>query len=234
MRVFVVTSDKYLWAVRPFAHLFNSFWSDKQEVVIIGFKRPDFGMPSNFSFYSVGPENYPQSKWSNSLIEALSYLRDQYFVLMLEDYFICRQVDTQAIEELGIYMTNERTILRADLTTDRLHAKGDARDARDIGSHKHYDIIETPHGTPYQMSFQAGIWNRELLLQLLEPGKSPWEVETNTQPPAGMRVIGTRQWPLRYINAIWKGKLDMQEVARIPDGYRQRVMQWIPPELERR
>ena len=34
LRVFVTTSDRYLWALRPFAHLFNRYWSELQPVVV--------------------------------------------------------------------------------------------------------------------------------------------------------------------------------------------------------
>jgi hypothetical protein len=73
------------------------------------------------------------------------------------------------------------------------------------------------------MSTQAGIWNRELMLSLLEPGKNAWEVEMHTQPPSSMRVLGTRQFPVRYANAINKGNIDLAQIEMIPEPHRSRV-----------
>jgi len=233
MRVFVITNDKYLWAIKPFIYLFNIYWSELQELVVVGFSRPKFELPKNVTFISLSDTDYPAEKWSNGMIKLLQHIHDSHFVLMLEDYFIRRTVDHNCVRLLGKYAEGKPEILRIDLTNDRLHAKGDARDALDVESWGHYDIIETPHGTPYQMSLQAGIWNRKLLLELLKPDMSPWEVEINTQPPKDMRVLGTRQWPLRYSNAVKLGKIVQSEIDVIPEPHRGHIMKWIPRDFPR-
>jgi hypothetical protein len=91
--------------------------------------------------------------------------------------------------------------VRLDLSTDRLH-NGYRIDAGEAWGH--YDIIETPAESEYQMSLQAAIWRRDLLLELLKPGKSAWQVEVHTSPPVTMRVVGTYQHPVRYAN-VFKG-----------------------------
>jgi hypothetical protein len=100
---------------------------------------------------------------------------------------------------------------------------------RDLESWGHYDIVTTPHGSEYQMSKQAGIWNRKNLLSLLVPGKSAWEVELHTQPPEEMTVLGTRQYPVRYANAILKGKLDDTQLKQLPAEHHQKIFNMIPP-----
>jgi hypothetical protein len=82
---------------------------------------------------------------------------------------------------------------------------------KDIGAWGHYDLVETPNDSEYQMSLQAGIWNRDLLLSLMRPGLDPHEVELNLSPTLhernDMRVIGTRQRPVRYSNIYYQGKM---------------------------
>ena len=96
--------------------------------------------------------------------------------------------------------------MRIDLTTDRLYAGG----MRDVGYVAHYDIIEAP-GSQYQMSLQAGIWNRKLLIEVLEAlpkdKHSAWDVELEGTTIVNnnnmkYRVFGTRQYPVRYINGV--------------------------------
>ncbi len=200
LKVLVATSDKYLWAMQAFANLFNTYWSAQQPVTVVGYTPPEFQLPDNFTFYSIRSPEYPQGQWSDGIIEYLANEPEDMFTLMLDDYWLCRTVDVAGVATLGDYLAEHPTVLRLDLTTDRLYAGG----MFEVESFGHYDIIETPEGTPYQMSLQAGIWRKALLLSLLERGKSPWEVELHTSPPASMRVLGTRQWPCRYIN-VFKG-----------------------------
>jgi len=196
--VFVPTCDKYLWALRPFAYLFNTFWSSMQPVVVAGFSPPQFSLPSNIEFISVDPHSYPAAKWTDGLIKFLSRWNQDIFVFMLEDYWISRGVNHQAINSLADYMQMHPDVLRIDLTADRLHSGA----AVDVDTWGYLDIIETLPGTPYQMSTQACLVNRKLFLQCLEPGTAPWEFEMHTQIPDGMRILGTRNYPVRYVNAI--------------------------------
>ena len=223
MRVIVMTSDNYLWALRPFCYLFNIYWSSLQPVLVVGYAKPDFPLPSNFEFMSVGPQTGPE-QWSGTLIAALNHISDSHFVLMLEDYWLQRTVDHVGIQGLTNYCQMHSEVIRLDLTDDRLHARGDARDARDYEPWGHYDLIITTNDFQYQFSIQAGIWNKQHMLNLLQPGKSPWEVELYTKVPDGLVVLGTRQFPLRYANALLKGKFIEKQWARIPEEHRKLII----------
>lgn len=222
--VFITTCAKYSWLIRPQAYLLNMYWSTMQPFTVVGFEFPDFELPANFTFCSLYPESCPAEEWSNALIHFLS-MRDEYlFVLLLDDYWPIRKVDNVGIETLAEYMRIHDDVLRMDLTDDRLYAGG----RFDVDSWGHYDIIETPFETPYQMSLQAGIWNRKLMLNVLVPGKSPWETELHTQPPEGMRVLGTRQMPMRYANIYKNGEIIQEQLDRVPQEHREAIVQWFP------
>lgn len=204
--VVVSVSDKYLWCLKPFAHLFNKYWGSAQDVIIAGYSPPSFALPRNFFFYSIDQPSYPKEKWADGFIKFLEYIPDQFFVLLLEDYWISRVVDVEAINLIEQYMTNHTNILRGDLTADRLYAGG----MRDIDMYDRLDIIEAPNSA-YQMSLQAAVWNTNLLKTLLkslaETSRSAWSVEldgttTINNNPSTYKVIGTRQVPIRYCNAM--------------------------------
>lgn len=226
--VYVEVSDKYLWTLGPFCHLFNTFWSELQPVTIYGFSKPHFQLPQNFTFHKVSQSPYPAHMWSNALIEFLSTTQDELFVFLLCDYWLSRTVDHRGIASLADYMKNKPRVLRMDMTADRLYAGG----MFDVESWGSYDIIETPHNTPYQMSLQAGIWRKSLMLELIHEGMTAWEVETHIAPPANMRVLGTRQYPIRYANAVLKGKIDSKQIDMLPDGHKQHVQGMIPKEWQ--
>jgi len=185
--------------MQPFAYLFNLFWSSLQEVTVLGYNTPDFPLPPNFTFMSLGKDQ-GQNHWTDGLIGALRGMTDELLVLLLEDYWLCRKADNTGVATLADYVHQHPHVLRMDLTTDRLYSGG----MFDVESFGHYDIVETPPGTPYQMSLQAGIWRRKLLLDLLQPGMSPWAVELQTSPPEDYRALGTRQNPVKYAN-VFKG-----------------------------
>ena len=198
MRIVVPVYNKRHWALQPFSILFNKYWGGSIDVMC--YSIPNMQLPSNFHLMSVDPVDFPRDKWVDGLLLYLKNISDKAVVIMLEDYWLIRKVDTDGVSKLaGIIDDN---ILRIDLTADRLYAGG----MKDVGYVGHYDIIEAP-GSQYQMSLQAGIWNRELLIEVLEKlpikNHSAWDVEldgTNIVNSGNYRVFGTRQYPVRYIN----------------------------------
>jgi len=203
MRVIVPTCQKYYWSLRPFAHQFNIYWSEMQPVLVGGFEGLGFNLPGNFEFKSIDGQSYPAERWSDGLIRLLNSIDDYCFILMLEDYWLTRGVNHLAISSLDEYMRMYPEVLRIDLTADRLHSGH----AKDVGTWGHLDIIETDQNTPYQWSTQACVVNRKNFRECLQPGIAPWdwELRGNELIPEGMRVLGTRQRPVRYINAIGMG-----------------------------
>lgn len=227
IRVFVYTSDPYLWILKPFCYLFNLYWSELQEVVVGGFTPPQFTLPPNFFFHRIDKKSYPKEKWSDGLIRLLNDYQDDIFVLLLEDYLLRRTVDHNGVATLAQYMRLQQNsdVVRFDLTADRLYGKG----MRDVDNWGHYDIIACDKDAMYEMSLQAAIWNKKNLLALLRPGMTPWEVETQTdmtQQP--YRVLATRQWPVRYANLMLKGEVVNAELDLIPEPHRSDIKRWIP------
>lgn len=208
MKVFVLTSDKYLGALQPFAWLFNRYWSAEQSVVVGGYVPPAFNLPANFDFYSIGDQkDYPVNKWSNGLIKLLeAYPNETVFCLMLEDYWLSRPVNRQAVRMLHDYMIQFGYTLKIDLMTDRLYAAG----MTDYGTCGYLDLIRSDPASQYHMSLMTGLWRRDQLLRFLIPDESPWDVELQGTPRVraaanDVLVLGTRQAPVRHILAHRRG-----------------------------
>ena len=206
IRVFVITCDKYAWALRGFIHQFQKYWSTLQPVVVAGYTVPDVQFPDNFTFHSIAPEEYDKDRWSTGLIEFLRAMPDEHFVLLLEDYWLCRGVNHQAIGTLHELCTQHTNVLRMDLSDDRQY-NGEAKDWDVLPYYGYNDIVWTPAGSPYQMSLQAGIWNRRLMLEVLRMDESAWkvELETGEKELDKVVVLGTRQRPVRYANMFRGG-----------------------------
>lgn len=228
MRVIVPTCDSYAWCLKPFAYLFCTYWSELQPVLVAGNEEPE-DLPDNFEFLHIG--DYPAERWSDGIIKLLRSIDDDLIIWMLEDYWLRRGVNHQAVETLGEYARIHPNILRIDLTSDRLYAGG----MYDVDTWGYLDILETPPSTPYQWSTQACIVNRKHFLSCLQPGIAPWDFELrgNELIPDGLRVLGTRQWPVRYVNGVGMGcKLKYNPVGIPPDHLDYMVKNGILPENE--
>ena len=223
MKVVVYSCDDYADIIPGFSYLFNTFYSSLQPVAYAGCKQMD--LPQNFEWYKV--ESRIAARWSDGLIEFLSMLDDDIILWMLEDYYICRTVDNSLIDSLADFMRMHDDILKIDLTGDRLHSGA----AQDVGYWGHADIITTPWETPYQFSTQAALWNRKHLLSVLRPEMSPWDFELRSDYPSHLKVCGTRQWPLRYVNAVGMGLgKDEFRTEHIRNGLGGQTIERIPEE----
>lgn len=202
MRIVVPVYNKRHWALQPFSILFNKYWGGSIDVMC--YSVPQMQLPNNFHIVSVDPVDFPREKWVDGMLIYLKNITDDAVIILLEDYWLIRKVDVSGVAKLAGIIGED--ILRIDLTTDRLYAGG----MRDVGYVAHYDIIEAP-GSQYQMSLQAGIWNRKLLIEVLEAlpkdKHSAWDVELEGTTIVNnnnmkYRVFGTRQYPVRYINGV--------------------------------
>jgi hypothetical protein len=197
--------------------LFNKYWSSEQEVLVAGFAEPEFDLPDNFSFISLGEqEQFPFNLWSDALHKLIGIIDDEAFILMLEDYWLTRHVMLDAVSILYRYAIQFKYTLKIDLCGDRLYAFG-ADLTYDTVSY--IDLVKSMPGSPYHMSLLTGVWRRDNLDRVLIPGESPHDLEligtTRVSHFQDLLVIGTRQWPVRHTLGLRGGdhtKLNLSEM----------------------
>ena len=218
MRVYCLTSDKYIQAIRPYAWLFRKYWSETQPVTVVGFTPPDFDLPSNFDFLSLGDfADYPINRWSDALLKLLHIIPDEPFVLMFEDYWPTRPVYVEAVRMLYDYCRQFQYVARMDLTADRQFAAGAAL----YNQCGHLDLLWSDPESQYHMSLMTGIWNPRHLKRALIPGETPWQVELDGTPRLRamkdeMIVLGTKVCPIKHTLAFRGGdsqKLLLDELS---------------------
>jgi hypothetical protein len=163
---------------------------------VVGYEDFPYSLPDNFTFHSVAPQSYPAKEWSTGIIQFLESVPDRNFIWSLEDYWLVRTVDHAAISSLSDYLDCHPDVWRVDLTGDRLYS-GKAKDA---GYWGHLDMIETDHDVPYCLSTQMSVMNRKHTLRIMKPHMEPWQFELQNQKDAlgNLRVMGTKQMPVRY------------------------------------
>lgn len=226
--VVVLTNDKHLWCLKPFSYCFNTFWDHRQIVDVWGFNAPKRKLPSNFVFHSIGRQNYPVNKWTNGLAQVLRQLTCRHFILLLEDYWFTHKVNQQVVHEVVRIAneTNER-VLRIDLSADRFSKRH-----YHVQDYDGFKLIGTRANSLYQMSYQAAVWNRELLLEVLVMGETPWQSEVEGTKRLAKRtdllVWGTNAQPLKYIPAVRSHKRGLQHMQRMPEPHRTRLQRFLP------
>ena len=205
--VYVLTSDKYLEALRPFSYLMNKYWRPNPQVIVGGFTAPTFDLPTNFHFHSLGRfEDYPVNRWSNALIKMLLELPHENFVLMLEDYWITKPVKSGYLDIIADYMKQFEYVARFDLTGDRFYSGY----AKPYGKAGPIDLIISDPESQYHCSLIAGMWRRSHMLKILVEGETPWQVELEgtTRLRAISEyviVLGTTDPPLSHTLALRGG-----------------------------
>lgn len=206
--VLVLTSDRYIEALRPFAFLLNRHWKPNPEVLVGGFTPPSFPLPGNFHFRSIGRfEDYPVGKWSNAAGKFIVEQPHEVFVLMLEDYWLTQDVDTEAVGMLADYMQQFDYVARMDLTGDRQYAGG----ARPYGACGRLSLVWSDPESQYHMSLMTALWRRRHLLRVMRADETPWQIELDgTGRLAALReealVLGTANWPVHHTLAFRGGE----------------------------
>lgn len=204
---YVLTNDNHIWLMRGFAYLWNKYCNEeycKRELTV--FYGSQFPIPI-FSYCRQAVGQFPAKRWSDSLLRAMNYIDEKYFILMLEDYWLYDYVDYDKIDQLKNLMIDD--ILRIDLSGNRASRKS----AFEIAP----GIVETPPGTSYQMSFQAAIWHKENLRKVLRKGESPWEAERNGSKRVDklkLRVLGTKPALLHY-QPVWRSKQQRWQLDKL-------------------
>lgn len=112
-----------------------------------------------------------KKSWSSRLIDCLEKVSEKYVILLLDDFFIMGNIDTDEIFRVVKCMNNE--------DVDAVYFKritGQSSDERIMNRY-----IEMKPNKKYYMTFQACVWRTDSLIKALIPGLSPWDIEENNK-----------------------------------------------------
>ncbi len=169
--------------------------------------------------YYIGKfSDYPANKWSDALINVLDNVADEIFLLMLDDYWLTRPVDTVALNMMYDYMQQFQNVLKLDVAYDRLGAWGADLHYDTLG---YLDLVKSNHASQYHMSLWGGLWRRDLMKQILIPSETAQQIELNgttrlAQYGDEMLVLGTRQAPLLHANVIQNAEWNQDVMVGLP------------------
>lgn len=166
MKIICTTSDKYHHILKIFVYLFNKNWGN-DAVEIVGYKKPDFELPENFSFHSMGVQ-MAQTDFTKDLRKYFIN-QDQFFIWMMEDTFI-KSVDKEGLEVLkNLPCVDIGRINLTGETMKQIHGY--------YGKVSGRDIYHNPPQANYRLSTQPSIWNRDFALLYMRRDLTPWQFE---------------------------------------------------------
>lgn len=202
MRNIVLTSNDYVNVLPGFAYLFNKFYPN-QEVTVVRYDVRPPKLPDNFKQFAVGQQsNY---SWSGGLKHYLESIDDEFVLLMLEDYYLDKDVDTEKIDFILHLMSVNNKVVKFDLTDDRMKVTNNPywynEETKSIG------LIQSDNNSPFLASVQTAIWRRDFLLAILNNKDNAWQFEKNKRTKTYLTknngvILGCVNPPMSYINAV--------------------------------
>lgn len=160
--ILVSSCDKYEEAWVPFFTLLSNYWRN------CCFDKYLLTESKNYTDFGVKTINCSYKAWSSRLLYALNEIETEYVLFMLDDFFVMGEVDDEAIRRYISFMDNDSGISSIYLKTSTGQTK--------ISS-KYPELIKMEPGRIYYLNFQAGLWRRRDMMNVIQPGLSPWDIE---------------------------------------------------------
>lgn len=173
--IYIPICDETLWILKPYAHLFNKYWGEEYNVVILGFQKPEFELPRNFKFVSMAErQGNGADGWSSYLVDYFANNKDEHVILTLEDFLPAAAPNKKTLEGIVSLMQEDKGIGRFDLTWDLFTNCAHIP----VGSlNDEVNLCEIPKGIMYRVSCQPAVWKRSFLVSILSQTTNPWNFE---------------------------------------------------------
>tara|TARA_R110002012_G_scaffold307735_3_gene513420 strand:+ start:786 stop:1583 length:798 start_codon:yes stop_codon:yes gene_type:complete len=171
LKVYIPTCDSYLWLIKPFMFLFNKFWDDSIQVTYLGYNPPDFKLPHNCNFISLGKDDNLKN-WSTDLKNYFTSIDDEYFIMTVDDSFLVHPTNTDLYTKIISYINTNSKIGRVGLERDLA-----TRSHNQYDTFKGLNLVSASTNAANRISCRWSIWKKEYILKFLTPGRTPWSFE---------------------------------------------------------
>jgi hypothetical protein len=158
--------------------------------------------PSGFDTLSVGPDR----SWSSNLLRAVPAIQAEYVLLSVEDLLLKENVVTSEVLETVQWGIEHQVDTLQMVTHELVWARGWGAGRSRCSAF--------PSNAPYRASTVFTLWRRETLLKVLRPAENAWQFEyfASDRLAPDAKVYLSCESHFRFVNAIFKGKLDPKAV----------------------
>jgi len=154
--VLVMSCDKYQDTFKPFFKLYNKYFNKYK--TYIGTETIDCEYATTLK---------SQGSWTKRVRENLEKIDTDYVLFLLDDFFIRKEVDTTVIDALKYQFKDD--IACFNLEVNKVSKIEESSSNR---------FKLRSNNQAYLCSCQPTLWNRKILIELLQKDLSPWEWET--------------------------------------------------------
>ena len=164
----VSSCDKYEDAWYPYFELLKKYWPQHPEKIALITETKQYSTEGlNIKTYNY-PENYT---WSERLYRTLEAIDTKYIIFSLEDIFLLDYVKQKKIDKCIEWMENDDSIAEC-----RLYGT----DASGLQKTDKYDgFYIAGEDVGYRVDCQAAIWDKKVLMSLIDMSETPWQFEKN-------------------------------------------------------
>lgn len=150
--------------------LLRQHWPGDPPKIYLNTEKKDFSFPGlDITCLKIGPDMAPGSlPWGECVIRALDKIEEDIILYIHEDCFIDRPIRVDLLEEFSGLMK------RMDIANIRLI---------EFDGSGPWHPTETPllwevdQNSPYRLSTQAGLWQRDRLRSYIRRHEDPWQFE---------------------------------------------------------
>lgn len=161
----VCTCDAYedLWY--PFFKMLNKYWNNCTLNIILNTET------KTYNYEKLRIKSFPQNDnetYGERMIRNLKHIDTKYTLLLLDDFFLRRNVDTEKLEKYLQIMEGDEAIDVIYFTKQILNQSFPS---------EHEGLEELKKYAMYRLNMQAGLWRTDRLLNFWKPIDNPWKWE---------------------------------------------------------
>lgn len=172
LAIVVLSCDKYADAWEPFFLMFQKYWPDCPFPIYLTSNQKKFQSSRiHIDIKQVLSNTF--SSWGEETYITLNQIKEDYILLILEDFFIYQPVQTREIIEYFQIMLEENAVF---MRLASFPKKYDEWWPSTFVTEK-YSIVSID--AQYLICLQIAIWRKDFLLSIIEKSESPWEFEIN-------------------------------------------------------
>lgn len=161
MVILVCSCDKDGDLFEAFHHCIEKYYPEHPEIIYATetIKNP---------YYKTINKNYPLELWTKRIRETLQEIKDNQILLMIDDIFIRRPVDTKRIDYARANLKGNIAMFNFEKAFNK-EDKESGLDGFKIRK----------KGSEYELSLMVGLWNKQKFIDILSEDSDPWTVEYN-------------------------------------------------------
>jgi len=169
--IVINSCDTYSDLWDPFFALLKKNWPECPYRIILNTEQRKYNFDGlNIDVYNI--ESRLRNKsigYGKRFKNVLKHIDTEYVLIMLDDFFIRSEVNTEEIQSCKKWMESDDKIALISFES--------VDDSLNIAAENHPGFVLRPEYGDYKINLQAGLWRRSRLINLIRDGESPWDFE---------------------------------------------------------